>query len=80
MTDVVWVLNQTQTLCVILMLRTDSIAFPSGEDGDKLPSAEEDEERVSAHHIRLADAIHLLLKEKAFLVRANNNFQVKVTL
>ena len=41
------------------------------KDGDKLPSAKENEENVSAHHIRLANAIHLLLKEKAFLVGAN---------
>ena len=46
MTDVVWVLNQTQTLCVILMLRTDSIAFPSGEGG--APQGVTDEENVSA--------------------------------
>ena len=31
------------------------------------------------HHIRLADAIHLLLKEKAFLVRANKDSKGKVT-
>ena len=52
MTDVVWVLSKTSNLCVILMFLPDLIAFPSGEDGDKLPSAEEDEESVSAHHIR----------------------------
>ena len=61
------------------MLRTDSVAFPSGEDGDKLPSAEEDEEREFPHHIRLADAIHLLLKEKAHFVRANNHSKGNVT-
>ena len=57
------------------------------KDGDKLPSAEEDEEK-SEQYIEFqivfpnarSDKKSLLLEEKAFLVPANNDYKGKLTL